>query len=345
MDFFYDSADDLATSRCEALKDPSYVNLALSIFILLGILVSYLPQHYRIIARGTSEGISPYFILLGTTSGTCALANILVLPVSRADVACCKTVSPFECMAGLLGIAQVGIQWFCFTVILFLFLIFFPRGPALPNNSKENQYTWKTAVSVAFACLLWGLIIIFVSVGLIFARPYQLGIWANTLGITGTVLAAIQYLPQIWMTWKLGDVGSLSIPMMLIQTPGSFVWSGSLAARLGWAGWSIWGLFLVTGCLQGCLLVMGICFEVKARRAKMNSEEEVVSHVVGLELAGSNAKLKQHSNARCIVGYIQTEGDSIETDDEGNAEVENEGTERQPLIPGKSSRKSNGGKL
>lgn len=30
MDFFHDLADDLATSRCEALKDPSYVNLALS---------------------------------------------------------------------------------------------------------------------------------------------------------------------------------------------------------------------------------------------------------------------------------------------------------------------------
>lgn len=131
---------------------------------------------------------------------------------------------------------------------------------------------------------------------------------------------------------------------MLIQTPGSFVWSGSLAARLGWAGWSIWGLFLVTGCLQGCLLVMGICFEVKARRAKMDSEDEVVSHVGGVEFAGRNTKLKQPANARCIVGYIQTQGDSIETDDEGNAEVENEGTERQPLIQRKSSRKSNRGK-
>ena len=68
-------------------------------------------------------------------------------------------------------------------------------------------------------------------------------------------------MPQIWMTWHLGHVGSLSIPMMLIQTPGSFVWSGSLAARLGIEGWSTWGVFLVTGCLQGCLLGMGICFE------------------------------------------------------------------------------------
>ena len=82
--------------------------------LVVGILFSYLPQHYRIISRRTSQGISPYFILLGTISGTCAFANILVLPASRADVACCGQVSTFECFAGMLGIAQVGVQWSCF---------------------------------------------------------------------------------------------------------------------------------------------------------------------------------------------------------------------------------------
>jgi hypothetical protein len=72
--------------------------------------------------------------------------------------------------------------------------------------------------------------------------------------------------------------------MMLIQTPGSFVWSGSLAARLGVEGWSTWGVFLVTGCLQGCLLVMGICFEVKARRARQNLEEEIVSRNPSIQI-------------------------------------------------------------
>ena len=83
-------------------------------FILFGILVSYLPQHYRIIARRSSEGISPYFILLGATSGTCAFANILTLPASRADLACCREINGFACFAGLLGIAQIGVQWSCF---------------------------------------------------------------------------------------------------------------------------------------------------------------------------------------------------------------------------------------
>lgn len=274
MSFFQGLSLDIVSDRCSKLQAPSYLNLALSIFILLGILVSYLPQHYRIISRGTSEGISPFFILLGTTSGTCAFANILVLPASRADVACCKTVSAFECTAGLLGIAQVGVQWFCFSVITLLFLVFFPRAPSLPIIETEKKHTWKTAVTVAFLCLLHGLITVIVSATLIMAYPHHLGIWANILGVTATILAAIQYLPQIWMTWTLGHVGSLSIPMMLIQTPGSFVWSGSLAYRYGAEGWSNWGVFLVTGCLQGCLLAMGICFEVKARREKRMLEGE-----------------------------------------------------------------------
>ena len=62
---------------------------------------------------------------------------------------------------------------------------------------------------------------------------------------------------------------------MLIQTPGSFVWSGSLAARLGIEGWSTWGVFLVTGCLQGCLLGMGIYFEVLAMRSRQQNGGEV----------------------------------------------------------------------
>jgi hypothetical protein len=165
---------------------------------------------------------------------------------------------------------------------MLLFLVFFPREQSLPTDEVEGEdkqsYTWRTAVTVAFLCLFHGLAIIIISATLIISRPNHLGNWANILGLTATALAAIQYLPQIWMTYKLGHVGSLSIPMMLIQTPGSFVWSASLAARLGIEGWSTWGVFLVTGCLQGCLLVMGIIFELKARR-QIEEDNDLVSRL------------------------------------------------------------------
>ncbi len=108
---------DGIAEHCTALTSINYTNFALSLLLFIGILVSYLPQHIRIIARRSSFGISPYFVLLGTTSGTCAFANILVLPTSRADMACCHEIDSFPCFAGLLGIAQVGMQWSCFTVM------------------------------------------------------------------------------------------------------------------------------------------------------------------------------------------------------------------------------------
>lgn len=39
------------------------------------------------------------------------------------------------------------------------------------------------------------------------------------------------------------------------------MWAGSLAGRLGREGWSAWGLYLVTGTLQGGLLAMAVWFE------------------------------------------------------------------------------------
>lgn len=83
-------------------------------FIVVGILVSYLPQHYKIIARRSSRGLSPLFVLLGTVSGTASIANILTLPESTRDMGCCQEIGAFPCAAALLGIAQIGVQWSCF---------------------------------------------------------------------------------------------------------------------------------------------------------------------------------------------------------------------------------------
>lgn len=133
-------ASAISHPQCEALRTPRYLELVVSMYvplqppawlnpwtgvanhpcrlILIGLFISYLPQHYRIISRGTSEGISPYFVLLGTTSATAGFANILTVPPSRAAIGCCKELETFECVAGLLGVAQLGAQWLCFTLML-----------------------------------------------------------------------------------------------------------------------------------------------------------------------------------------------------------------------------------
>jgi uncharacterized protein with PQ loop repeat len=156
---------------------------------------------------------------------------------------------------------------------LLLFLVFFPRRPDVP---QREQPEWRTAVAVAFLCLIHGVVTAIISLVFITRHPGAVQAWANVLGITAAVLACVQYFPQIWTTYRLRHVGSLSIPMMVIQTPGSFVWAWSLFSRYGISGWSTWGVYCVTGCLQGCLLVMGINFEIQARR---RGEEDDVSNV------------------------------------------------------------------
>lgn len=55
--------------------------------------------------------------------------------------------------------------------------------------------------------------------------------WATFLGVSSTFLAAFQYLPQIMHTYQHKLVGALSIPMMLIQTPGAILMVTSIAIR------------------------------------------------------------------------------------------------------------------
>lgn len=157
---------------------------------------------------------------------------------------------------------------------LLLFLIFFPRATKSTSSPAKDPEgpSIHTALVVTAICLVHGIITFILSLYFILVYPNSLQSWADFLGIFSTILASIQYLPQIYTTFMLKRVGSLSIPMMCIQTPGSFVWAASLAARLGAEGWSAWGVYLVTGCLQGSLLVMGVYFELMERRRSRAEE-------------------------------------------------------------------------
>ena len=149
---------------------------------------------------------------------------------------------------------------------LVLFLVFFRRDDAEVSDEDELEYdpdqpSWRTAITVAGICLIHGLLVLVISAAFALGAPSHLGGWANFLGITSAALAAIQYIPQIWTTYQLKHAGSLSILMMCIQTPGGFLFAGSLAARLGWQGWSSWGVYVLTAVMQGILLVMAIRYE------------------------------------------------------------------------------------
>lgn len=63
--------------------------------------------------------------------------------------------------------------------------------------------------------------------------PPQISAWATFLGISSATLATIQYAPQLLHTYRMKLVGALSIPMMMIQTPGGILMITSIVLRPG----------------------------------------------------------------------------------------------------------------
>lgn len=182
---------------------------------------------------------------------------------------------------------------------MFLFLIFFPQpGPEPHPADSPAPPTWRTALFVVLTCVFHFFTVLVVSSVFLLWYPQHLQAWATVLGLCAAILACIQYLPQLWTTWRLQNVMALSIPMMCIQTPGSFVFAASLAARLGAEGWSSWGMFVVTGCLQGCLLGMGISFELRDWRRKREEQRRRVH----LDVADENSTLIGSENGHASNG-------------------------------------------
>ncbi|OLL26331.1 hypothetical protein NEOLI_000887 [Neolecta irregularis DAH-3] len=204
---------------CSAIKTPPLSTSILSIIIVLGVILSYIPQHYRIILKKSSEGISPWFLLLGITSTSDALINILILqyPILK----CCQELGPGKCFIATLGIAQIAMGFLMFTIIVVLVTVY----PA------HEQATLVSLIS-----LVHFIVLIILSLFL----QNRTG-FANVIGIISAVLAVCQYVPQIMTTYKRKNIGSLSIPMMLLQTPGSFIFVLSLLGREGviWSTWAI----------------------------------------------------------------------------------------------------------
>ncbi|QRV84523.1 PQ-loop repeat-containing protein 1 [Ceratobasidium sp. AG-Ba] len=289
--------------------------LILSSGLIIGLILSYLPQHLRIINAKSSEGLSPWYLLLGSTSSAAGFLNVVTL--QWGVIKCCKELSKGACIESVLGVVQVFFQWFMFSAIFVLYLIYFPSHlkyvtvkplphPGHParcdcetcelarkGEYEESTSEWKMSVVLACVVAAHFLISLFTTFFIVLYdnRPLgdhttppdpRVGLWATFLGLSSTILCAIQYTPQLYRTWHAKTVGSLSILMMCIQTPGAVLMVLSIALREG-TDWTSWAMFAMAGFMQGLLLIM--CLAWKRRQARLGIDD------YGRPLEGERAPL------------------------------------------------------
>ncbi|KDQ32676.1 hypothetical protein PLEOSDRAFT_1032971, partial [Pleurotus ostreatus PC15] len=313
--------------------------------LCVGLIISYAPQHFRIINKQSSEGLSPWFLLLGSTSSASGFLNMVAL--QWGIVKCCRYVSVGSCAEITLGVVQVGLQWFLFTMIMVLYMIYYPshlkyvaanehednhdtRPSSSPIKKPMKRAEWSLSIILSWVVVVHIILISFTTFFLLLTAtpspspslplPKQVLSWATFLGVSSAILAAIQYAPQIAHTYRHKVVGALSIPMMCIQTPGAILMVTSIALRPG-TNWTSWITFAVAGVMQGTLLVMCIFWKVRQQRLGIDDfGHSLASPTAALESA-VETDLRAHSDSR--IDAAQAE-DSERTPLLGNPTKDNE---------------------
>ncbi|KAJ7594102.1 hypothetical protein C8J56DRAFT_854002 [Mycena floridula] len=267
----------------------NWFNATLTFGLCCGLVISYLPQHFRIIHKGSSEGFSPWFLLLGCTSAAAGFLNMVTL--QWGIVKCCRVFSFGSCIEASAGVIQIGLQWFMFNFIMVLYMVYYPphlkyiqvsgdthdsRPPRIHKGLIKTE-EWSLSIVLFWVVTLHLLFGAFTTSYLLSTAPTDspelpenVSRWATFLGVTAALLAAVQYAPQLVHTYRLKLVGALSIPMMLIQSPGAVLMVTSIALRPG-TNWTSWITFAVAGIMQGSLLIM--CIMWKFRQAKLGVDD------------------------------------------------------------------------
>ncbi|OMJ30120.1 hypothetical protein AYI69_g341 [Smittium culicis] len=287
------------TDKCHEL--PASGDISVSVFMIIGTYLSYTPQIYKIYNLRSSEGISPYFILLGSLGAVSNIFNYLILHFWIIE--CCqKIVIRFTHPSILFPPHHYPFSPPYYKTLFLKLKSFFnlylepsilrnqttwndtsfrpvypiPHSLESENSSPNNQpsspsylytETYQETLKVAHSILLY---ITFLTLAT-FTFSSTVGIsadvtkrFAQLLGIFSLMVTMTQFLPQIFKTFRMKRVGSFSIPMMLIQTPGGFLFSYILAKQPD-SNWTSWISTLFAACFQGILLMLCLYFQYVAK--------------------------------------------------------------------------------
>jgi uncharacterized protein with PQ loop repeat len=277
----------------------------LSVGTIFGVVFSTLPFFYKIYQRKSSLGISPYFLILSVLASICTTGNIYCL--QRVLLSCCRFQAPGTCFSNLLGILTVTAQLILSITGYFLFIYYYPSSHKYRDTQPYIlRQEWKHTVISLYACGIVSLIVLFVSWFLLALQPeyipssrgYSGGIWgwATFLGVISTIFSLFQYVPQLYKTWRSKRIGSLSVPALIIQTPGSFLVCYSIMIRPA-SNVTTWIGMLVSASLQALLL--GICLRLyylkqkalKSRRSPGEIFDNTPMNELG-PLSGNNSSMK-----------------------------------------------------
>ena len=230
-----------------------YLEICIGISLAVGTVISYVPQFHNIVKNQSVKSISELSLILLNLASMFLTVNLLIF---SWDVFSC---SPFtgECFSSLLPFLDIAIAWLVNLIYYLIFITF---------KIKNREKRCISGLQYSIVYLLFVVIIVILSLtekmqnNRAFFRIYQ-----EVLGIASAVLNGLVYLPQIITLLKNKEIGSNSIIMYALQTPGNLliIFYQAIMFR---APISTWLTFVIVFCQQLIILIILLYLHFKKRR-------------------------------------------------------------------------------
>ncbi len=227
--------------------------IVIGILISLGIIITYLPQYYKMRRNQSVYGISMWMLFLGNVANYTNFIGALLSEWKY--IHCCSQVSSKSCNTVLSPLIQMAIPWLCISIYYCLYIYY-----------QRLNLDYQTSVELLIFKSYFGIVVLIIGtiIGIIlsFLDPFDSGIAiaGDVFNIISAICCVIQWAPQIKTTYQLKNIGTISLISLGLQAPGSFAifyyqdvyYKGNL---------SIGVPYLVAGIQQTILFIMGYYYQ------------------------------------------------------------------------------------
>jgi uncharacterized protein with PQ loop repeat len=293
--------EDFISALPLCFTNPSFISIFLACFLMVGTIVSYVPQYVAIIRARSSEGLS--FLMLGLSLESSCLTAINSGILWWGSVTCCAEISVGECLLNNLPTEQLTVSLLCYLVLFVLYLFYFRVDPT-PNETMHERMRERRKAYLVFAGVLISSIALSVVAGVLYYNlnysPKTLGYFAMGLGIISAVCMILMWAPQIVETWRRQDQGQLSSIMLLLQLPGALlvvVFQGVVNQ----ASWTTWVPY-VFGFIQMFVLLMILIWLWFKKRRQRREEGSASSDDASVDVPTERSALLQHTSGELSAG-------------------------------------------
>jgi len=246
------------------------LNSIVGFLFILGIIGIYIPQYYKIYKKKSSYGLSNTFMILGNMATFLTSVNSLIYYINAFP--CMRKEN---CVEQFMGLGIIILQWILFLINYIMFVYYHPSKHSSLIKFKINV-NWGFILSNTCGIICLAITIGFLGVD---GWKYKTAdakflVWSYILEVLITTLFLLHYIPQIWETYKLKEIGSISLVSLGIMCPGSYIWTFFLVCQStitnnpNASRPQVWIPYLVVGTMQLILLIMGIYYNRKRERQR-----------------------------------------------------------------------------